>query len=565
MKKSLLFCILLMIALIIISCGSTPQNGPTSVTQPPQANTLPAHATSEPLLPQTEPTRTAELDPPGTQQPLSYDAKQTDAYESAETAVEEQYGAMPPAEPIVVDANSSTPETMIFDEKEPANSFIDSRDDNLSTFAIDVDTGSYTLMRSYLNDYGQLPSADAIRPEEFINFFDYHYQPPTLPENAFTIHADGAPAPFTENENYRIVRIGLQGYEVPQDQRQDMLLVLVVDESGSMQEGGRIELVKQSLKLLLTSLRPTDRVGIIAYTDDARTVLEPTDVASISKIEKAIDGIYPQNSTNVEAGLREAYRMADRYRLEGQTTRLILLSDGVANVGDTTPETILEHARNGINLSTFGFGMGNYNDFLMEQLADQGDGAYGYIDTLREAQRVFVKGATGTLVTIAKDVKIQVEFNPEVVEQYRLIGYENRAVADQDFRNDTVDAGEVGSGHSVTALYELRLKTEVAPEGVLLTTRVRYQEPNNGEVKEIADEMKVSQLGNSFVESSAEFQLATIVAEYAEVLGESYWARENSLSNVWSEAQRVARLFPQDTNVQEWVRLVEAATSYAKQ
>ena len=565
MKKSLLFCILLMIALIIISCGSTPQNGPTSVTQPPQANTLPAHATSEPLLPQTEPTRTAELDPPGTQQPLSYDAKQTDAYDSAETAVEEQSGAMPPAEPIVVDANSSTPETMIFDEKEPANSFIDSRDDNLSTFAIDVDTGSYTLMRSYLNDSGQLPSADAIRPEEFINFFDYHYQPPTLPENAFTIHADGAPAPFTENENYRIVRIGLQGYEVPQDQRQDMLLVLVVDESGSMQEGGRIELVKQSLKLLLTSLRPTDRVGIIAYTDDARTVLEPTDVASISKIEKAIDGIYPQNSTNVEAGLREAYRMADRYRLEGQTTRLILLSDGVANVGDTTPETILEHARNGINLSTFGFGMGNYNDFLMEQLADQGDGAYGYIDTLREAQRVFVKGATGTLVTIAKDVKIQVEFNPEVVEQYRLIGYENRAVADQDFRNDTVDAGEVGSGHSVTALYELRLKTDVAPEGVMLTTRVRYQEPNNGEVKEIADEMKVSQLGNSFVESSAEFQLATIVAEYAEVLGESYWARENSLSNVWSEAQRVARLFPQDTNVQEWVRLVEAATSYAKQ
>ena len=564
MKKSLLFCILLMIALIIISCGSTPQNGPTSATQPPQANTLPAHATSEPLLPQTEPTLTAELDSPSTQQPLSYDAKQTDAYDSAETAVEEQSGAILPAEPIIVDANP-TPETMIFDEKEPANSFIDSRDDNLSTFAIDVDTGSYTLMRSYLNDYGQLPSAEAIRPEEFINFFDYHYQPPTLPENAFTIHADGAPAPFTENENYRIVRIGLQGYEVPQDQRQDMLLVLVVDESGSMQEGGRIELVKQSLKLLLTSLRPTDRVGIIAYTDDARTVLEPTDVASISKIEKAIDGIYPQNSTNVEAGLREAYRMADRYRLEGQTTRLILLSDGVANVGDTTPETILEHARNGINLSTFGFGMGNYNDFLMEQLADQGDGAYGYIDTLREAQRVFVKGATGTLVTIAKDVKIQVEFNPEVVEQYRLIGYENRAVADQDFRNDTVDAGEVGSGHSVTALYELRLKTDVAPEGVMLTTRVRYQEPNNGEVKEIADEMKVSQLGTSFVESSAEFQLATIVAEYAEVLGESYWARENSLSNVWSEAQRVARLFPQDTNVQEWVRLVEAATSYAKQ
>ena len=261
MEKSLLFCILLMIALIIISCGSTLQNGPTSVTQPPQANTLPAHATSEPLLPQTEPTLTPELDPPTTQQPLSYDAKQTDAYDSAETAVEEQSGAMPPAEPIVVDANSSTPETMIFDEKEPGNSFIDSRDDNLSTFAIDVDTGSYTLMRSYLNDYGQLPSADAIRPEEFINFFDYHYQPPTLPENAFTIHADGAPAPFTENENYRIVRIGLQGYEVPQDQRQDMLLVLVVDESGSMQEGGRIELVKQSLKLLLTSLlilRPSD-------------------------------------------------------------------------------------------------------------------------------------------------------------------------------------------------------------------------------------------------------------------------------------------------------------------
>ena len=261
---------------------------------------------------------------------------------------------------------------------------------------------------------------------------------------------------------------------------------------------------------------------------------------------------------------RSGSRQLNRYALDGQATRLIVLSDGVANVGNTTAEEILENARRGISLSTFGFGMGNYNDSLMEQLADQGDGTYAYIDTLREAQRWFVTELTSTLVTIAKDAKIQVEFNPAVVETYRLIGYENRDVADADFRNDTVDAGEIGAGHSVTALYEVRLGDDVSAADEALTVRVRYQDVESGEVVEIARGIRPTEFSATYSDASASFQLAATVAEFGELLKDSYWARDGSLTTLWQDAEQIAIRFPRDRDVQQFVDLVESAADYAR-
>lgn len=466
------------------------------------------------------------------------------------------------AEPkAILPENPQEPDTMIF-EGSTENPFVDTRDDRFSTFAIDVDTGSYTLMRSYLSDFGQMPPEESVRIEEYVNYFDYGYATPS--DGAFGIDLEAAPAPYGENENYHLLRVGIQGYEVPEDERPDMLLIFVIDVSGSMDQENRLGLVKESLRLLVNSLRSTDRVGIVVYGSQARSVLDPTYMTDDRTVQAAIDRLETEGSTNVEDGIRQGYRMANRYALDGQATRLIVLSDGVANVGNTTAEEILENARRGISLSTFGFGMGNYNDSLMEQLADQGDGTYAYIDTLREAQRWFVTGLTSTLVTIAKDAKIQVEFNPTVVDNYRLIGYENRDVADADFRNDTVDAGEIGAGHSVTALYEVRLGEEISEEEEALTVRVRYQDMESGEVVEIARSIRPTEFTTAYSESSPSFQLSAVVAEFGELLKDSYWARNGSLTTLWQDAEQVAIRFPRDRDVQQFVELVESAADYGR-
>lgn len=449
----------------------------------------------------------------------------------------------------------------MFFEDYGVNPFIDTEDDNLSTFAIDVDTGSYTLMRSYVNR-GNLPPDEAVRVEEFINYFEQDYAAPQT--GAFAIHLEGAPAPYGENDSYYLVRVGIQGYEVGREQRPDVTLIFVIDVSGSMDMENRLGLVKQSLRILVDELRPTDRVGIVVYGSNARAVLEPTYVDSRRTILNAIDSLQPEGATNAEAGLMLAYRMADEYRRSEGITRLILCSDGVANVGNTGAETILQHAAEGISLSTFGFGMGNYNDVLMEQLADQGDGSYAYIDTLREAERVFIHDLTGTLLTIAKDAKIQVEFNGDVVERYRLLGYENRDVADEDFRKDDVDAGEIGAGHSVTALYEIKLADEFDPAAAAMTVYVRYANPDSGEVVEINNAMTIGQFAASFAEASPRFQLTAVVAEYAEILRDSYWARGNDLNSIVFDARRIAEYFPGDEDVQEFAQLVNAAVNLTR-
>ncbi len=411
------------------------------------------------------------------------------------------------------------------------NPFIDTEDDHLSTFAMDVDTGSYSVTRRYLTD-GYLPPPEAVRVEEFVNTFDYNYDPPAA--DAFAIHIDGAPSKFGEGKRLQLLRIGLQGRVIADEHRKDAILTFVIDVSGSMKMENRIGLVKKALTLLVDQLRPTDKVGIVVYGSRGRLVLPHTGIERRSEILAAINSLTPGGSTNAEEGLRIGYDLAWRNASVNHINRVILCSDGVANVGKTGPDQILEEIRSyvqqGITLSTVGFGMGNYNDVLMERLADTGNGSYAYVDTRSEAKRIFVENLTGTLQLIAKDAKIQVEFNPEVVSRFRLLGYENRHLKHEQFRDDTVDAGEVGSGHQVTALYEVKLHPDAT--GKMATVSIRYADPDNHRVSEVSEDISVAQLHESFDAAPATFRLAASVAEFAEILRESYWAKDGSLDSV---------------------------------
>ena len=312
------------------------------------------------------------------------------------------------------------------------NPFIDTEDDHLSTFATDVDTASYSVARRFLRD-GNMPVPDSVRVEEFVNYFDYGYESPA--EGAFAIHIDGSPSRFG-TERHWMMRVGLQGRNVSGEERKDATLIFAIDVSGSMDRGDRLGLVKSTLRLLVDELRPTDEVGIVIYGNRGSVLLEPTDGGEKSSIIGAINALSPGGSTFVEDGLKLAYGMAAERVQPGRITRVVLLSDGVGNVGRTGADSILRQIRShvdaGVTLTTVGFGMGNFNDILMERLANDGDGTYHYVDTMDEARRLFVDNLVGTLQNIAKDAKVQVEFNPEVVRSYRLLGYENRAVDDED-------------------------------------------------------------------------------------------------------------------------------------
>jgi Ca-activated chloride channel family protein len=440
------------------------------------------------------------------------------------------------------------------------NPFIDTEDDHLSTFGMDVDTGSYSIARRYVTE-SYLPPAEAIRVEEFINAFDYHYDPPA--EDAFAIHIDGAPSKFGEGKRLQLLRIGLRGRVIPSEHRKDANLTFVIDVSGSMEKENRLELVKKALTLLVDQLRPTDKVGIVVYGSRGKLVLPHTDLTQRREILTAINSLQPAGSTNAEEGLRIGYDLAWRNASVNHINRVILCSDGVANVGNTGPDAILKEIRTyvdkGITLSTVGFGMGNYNDVLMERLADTGNGSYAYVDTRSEAKRIFVENLTGTLQLIAKDAKIQVDFNHEVVSRFRLLGYENRRLNHEEFRDDTVDAGEVGSGHQVTALYEVKLHPDAT--GKMATVSIRYADADNHQVHEVSKDISVSQLHESFDAAPATFRLAAAVAEFAEILRESYWAKDGSLDTVH---QVVKDAFPEIDSPQviELMYLVNKAISY---
>ena len=437
------------------------------------------------------------------------------------------------------------------------NDFVDTREDHLSTFAVDVDTAAYTVMRQYIDD-GMLPPADAVRVEEFINYFNQEYAPPY--QDAFAIYADGAFSPWHE-DGTTLMRVGIQGYQVSDEQRDPLTLTLVLDVSGSMSEGNRLSLLQQSLEMLVDRLRPDDSMGIVAFTTNAWVVLEPVSGDRRNELLNAIYSLYPMETTNVEDGLQLGYQMAmGQYRAH-TTNRVVLCSDGVANVDAVNPDTILEsihgYVSEGITLTSIGVGMGNFNDVLLEQMADKGNGNYAYIDDLDEARRLFVDNLTSTMQIIARDAKIQVDFNPDVVSRYRLVGYENRAVADQDFRDDQTDAGEIGAGHSVTAIYALHLKE--GAEGRIATIQLRWKTPDTRQVTELNQNFNTFDLAASFRDASPRYQLAVIVAQYAEVLRQSPWAEGVSLKEINRQAGRVAEMLHQDMDVQEFYRLVSRA------
>lgn len=441
-----------------------------------------------------------------------------------------------------------------------ANPFEDPAREPLSTFAVDVDTGSYTLMRAWLGE-GHLPDPDSVRVEEYVNYFDGGYVAPE--ESTFAVYADGGPTPFWERRN-DILRIGLKAREVAERRRQDMSLTLVVDVSGSMSDQGKLAMVQDSLAVLVDELDRFDTVAIVAYNDRAEMILEPTVASEQNAILDAIDDLRAGGTTNAEAGLLLGYELADESFIRDGVNRVVLLSDGVANVGNTGPEQILERiddqSRRGIDLVTIGVGIETYNDVLLEQLADQGDGWYAYVDTIDEAEHLFRDQLTTSFETVARDVKVQVEFDADYVEEYRLIGFENRDVADEDFRNDDIDAGDINAGHSVTALYEVALTRDAyRSDAAFGTVRVRWTDAASGRVEEIDGEVHSGLLVDRFDDSAPEFQLATTVAAYAEVLRDSRWVRGLELDDVRDEADEIPWNDLDDESADEFRDLLETA------
>lgn len=344
----------------------------------------------------------------------------------------------------------------------------------VSTFSIDVDTGAYSNVRRFLLQ-GSLPPTDAVRVEELINYFDYDYPRPESLAQPFSVHTEVAQAPW--NPQRWLLKVGLQGFEVPFAQLPASNLVFLLDVSGSMMEPNKLPLVKTALKLAVEKMRPQDRIAIVVYAGAAGLVLPSTPASGKASILAALDALEAGGSTNGGQGIQLAYEVARQHYVAGGVNRVILATDGDFNVGlvdqQDLEDLITRQRQSGIALTTLGFGQGNYHDQVAERLANLGNGNHAYIDTEREAQKVLVRELGANLLTIAKDVKIQVEFNPAVVAEYRLIGYENRLLAREDFNNDAVDAGEIGAGHTVTALYEL---TPVGSDAARLPP-LRYATP----------------------------------------------------------------------------------------
>jgi Ca-activated chloride channel family protein len=404
----------------------------------------------------------------------------------------------------------------------------------VSTFSIDVDTGSYSNVRRMLNA-GRLPPADAVRVEEMINYFPYAY---TLPKgNApFAVHTEMAPAPW--NPNHQLLHIGIKAQDIAKVSLPPSNLVFLVDVSGSMNSSDKLPLLKSALKLLVNQLRPQDSVSLVTYASGTQVVLEPTSGTHKAIITAALDNLRAGGSTAGAAGITLAYNMAQQGYIKGGINRILLATDGDFNVGINNFEALKsmaeEKRKGGVSLSTLGFGTGNYNEKLMEQLADAGNGNYSYIDTLNEGQKVLVDEMTSTLATVAKDVKIQIEFNPNLVSEYRLVGYENRMLKREDFNNDKVDAGEVGAGHTVTAIYELTLRggtgsvdslrygknntSAINKSGELAFLRLRYKAPEEDVSQLMEWPLHKQDIKSGLAQTSTEFRFAAAVAAFGQQL-----------------------------------------------
>ncbi len=407
----------------------------------------------------------------------------------------------------------------------------------VSTFSIDVDTAAYSNIRRMLSREGRLPPKDAVKAEEMINYFSYTYPSPKENEAPFSVVTEIATSPW--NKDRYLMQVGLKGYEIDQKVRPDANLVFLIDVSGSMQSSDKLGLVKKSLQLLVHKMKEQDSIALVVYAGAAGIVLEPTSGKDKAKIINALDSLEAGGSTNGGAGIQLAYNVAQQQFIEGGINRVVIASDGDMNVGIVNHEALknlIEEKRDsGIALTTLGFGNGNYNDALMEQLADIGNGNAAYIDSLQEANKVLVKEMHSTLLTIAKDVKIQVEFNPAVVAEYRLIGYQNRLLNREDFTNDKVDAGDIGAGHTVTALYEVslvggnstmipdrRYSTEHKPltqeVGELAYIKLRYKRPEHQHSKEFSKIVYVNDISHHLDKAGKDLRFAASVAGFAQLL-----------------------------------------------
>ncbi|MCL4207192.1 MAG: von Willebrand factor type A domain-containing protein [Pirellulaceae bacterium] len=464
------------------------------------------------------------------------------------------------------------------------NPFIPVKNEPLSTFSIDVDTASYSKVRQYLLEHNMLPRPDAVRIEELINYFRYEYEPPAG-NDPFAAHIEVAECPWTPA--HRLVRVGIKGREVERDSRPTSNLVFLLDVSGSMDQPNKLPLLKRGMKMLVDQLGENDRVAIVVYAGAAGMVLDSTTGDRKPVIMEALDRLQAGGSTNGGQGIRLAYQAALDHFVQGGVNRVILCTDGDFNVGVTGTDELVrlveENAKRGVFLTVLGFGMGNHNDAMLEELSNKGNGNYAFIDTDAEARKVLVEQLSGTLVTIAKDVKIQVEFNPAQASAYRLIGYENRLLAAQDFNDDGKDAGEIGAGHTVTALYEivptdaagqlstppvddLRYQqrgdlTGEARSGELLTLKIRYKQPDGDTSTKLT--FPVADLGYRFGQASKDFRFAAAVASFGMLLRNSQHQGNATYASVLEIAAEAAEGDPTGYR-QEFLALVRAAMAQAE-
>lgn len=471
-------------------------------------------------------------------------------------------------------------------QKQIENKFIQSLKEPLSTFSIDVDNASYSNARRFIQS-GQLPNPDAVRIEEFINYFDYDYEKPTG-KHPFSVSTEISTAPW--NEKHKLVHVGIQGKDLDYDNLAPSNLVFLIDASGSMEAENKLPLLRSSLKLLLSQLNKNDRIAIVAYAGAAGLVLESTPATETEKIMKALDAVSAGGSTAGGAGIQLAYSLAKDNLIKEGNNRVILCTDGDFNVGVNSPKELVEmietKRNDGIYLTVCGFGMGNYKDYQMEELSNAGNGNYFYIDNIQEAKKVFVTQMRATLFTIAKDVKIQIEFNPAKVAAYRLIGYENRMLQKEDFNDDKKDAGELGAGHNVTALYEIipvgvkseflpsvddlryqkddKIKesyTAAASSDELLNLKLRYKKPNEDTSNLIVNPLKDDNI--KLEKTSDNFRFSAAVAAFGMLLKKSEFKSNASYEQVISLAKSAKG---QDTEGYraEFLKLVESCQLMSK-
>ncbi|MDH5179477.1 MAG: VWA domain-containing protein [Gammaproteobacteria bacterium] len=451
----------------------------------------------------------------------------------------------------------------------------------LSTFSVDVDTGSYSNVRRFILSQGRIPPKGAVRVEEMINYFNYDYTPPESKDVPFAIHTEAGPAPW--NKQTRLLRIGLKGYETETKNLPPSNLVFLLDVSGSMGAENKLPLLIRSLKLLSSQLRKQDKVAIVVYAGASGVVLPVTSGDQHATIARALDQLHAGGSTNGGEGIQLAYALAREGFIKGGINRVILATDGDFNVGVTNHDDLINLIKkqrdSGINLTTLGFGFGNYNDKLIEQLANHGNGNHAYIDTFSEARKVLLEQMSGTLLTIAKDVKIQVEFNPAVVAEYRLIGYENRLLRDEDFRNDKVDAGDIGAGHTVTALYELTMtdsefryvpklkytdkQTVSKNSNEIATIKLRFKQPDGATSRKVERVVNKEAIKTSLTETSADFRFAAAVAGFGQ------WLRQENMLKGYATAEIVklaegSRGKDKKGYRAEFIRMVETAGQLRK-